>query len=70
MEQCEYWWQEDDEAQWCDLINEPCACGGSDERCCIKGRSIVDVARQARKITLGDASLRIQKRKHGFQEAS
>lgn len=70
MEQCEYWWLQDDETQWCDLINETCACSGSNEQCCIKGRSIVDVARQTRKITLDDESLRIQKRKRGFQEAS
>ena len=69
MEQCEYWWQ-DDETQRCELIDGPCACGGSNEQCCIKGRAIIDMARQAEKFTLDDASLRILKRKRGFQEAS
>ena len=68
--ECEYWWQQDDAAQWCDLISETCACSGSNEQCGVKGRSIVDEMRQKGKITLDEASLRIQKRKHGFQEAS
>ena len=70
MEQCEYWWQQDDKDQWCDLANQACGCGGSNERCGVKGRSAVDLMRQTGKITLEEASLRIQKRKQRFQEAS
>jgi hypothetical protein len=70
MEQCEYWWQQDDESPWCDLTSQACGCGGSNEQCGIKGRSILDSMRQTGKISLDDAWLRIQKRRHGFQEAS
>jgi len=69
MEQCEYWWQ-DDETQRCDVIDSPCACGGSNEQCCIKGRAIIDMVRQAEKITLDETSLRDQRRRRRFQEAS
>lgn len=69
MELCDYW-SEDDGAEMCDLTSRACKCGGSDEQCCIKGRSITDVIKQAEKITLEETSLDAQKRRHRFREAS
>lgn len=70
MEQCEYWWQQDDGIQWCDLSSQGCGCSGSNEHCGNKGRAIVDAMRQTGKNPLDDASMRIQKRRRGFLEAS
>ena len=69
MGDCDYW-IESDEAQWCDLVDQACACGGSDERCRIKGQSISDALRQQERITLKEASDRAQKYRHGLKEAS
>jgi hypothetical protein len=67
MEECNYWVQSDG-TQWCDLIDETCACGGSGERCRIKGQSIADVMRLEEQITFKEASVRAQKRR--LKEAS
>ena len=68
MGECDYWLCSDG-AQWCDLINDACDCGGSDEHCRIGGRSIGDVIRLEEKVTLDEAALRAQKRRHGLRKA-
>lgn len=69
MEQCEFWWQ-NDQAEECDLVNDVCKCGGSSDHCCIKGPSIVDALREEERVTLKEASERNLRRRHWMQEAS
>ncbi len=69
MGECDYWLCSD-ATQWCDLINDTCDCGGSEDRCRIGGQRIDEVMRMEEKVTLDEATLRAEKREHGLKEAS
>ena len=67
MALCEYWWQQDDGTEWCDLINNNCTCLGSDQKCLIKSRNVSELMRHSG--NMSDEDTRVPRRKRGLQES-
>jgi len=62
MAHCEYWISAGSE-QFCDLSADSCWCGGNDNRCALKDKSVSAALKDEERITLDDAALRARRRR-------
>ncbi len=63
MEPCDYWLEQENGSQICDITGKTCSCDGWQECCTLNGKTITAAIKEEEKVTLQELSLQTRRKK-------